>query len=304
MSPTLPRSFPCQTLSNKGFLFIMALKKDDAIGTVTGSPLKQSTRGKKGGLTGSTRVTGSKKSKDVPVEIISENLTESTAEPTPSSVVEKLQQIGNTATSVIERGANAVSAVQGLTSRVAETIKSTDADRNPATITDGSLDSTAIMSRASAEIDEAIPRMESAEAINKGIVIAQQRNFVGVAIANTKLKQDIATLDIEQKRLLGLLIDGKTEQVHNEKKAVTFHRAVVGRDTEISKLEQDRELLTQQRIRTDGTQQQTKHIQESELLKIEKLREANDKQRLEIQNMQHEKEKLKQEVTAKFLAGY
>ena len=281
----------------------MALK--DKTGTVTGDSLTQSTRGKKGALTGSSRVTGSKKSKDVPIETITDTpITESTTEPTPTSVVEKLQNIGRTTGHIVSNVAATTQAVGHFASKVAGTIQGTEGDRNPATITDGTLDSSAIMSRASAEIDEAIPRMESAEAIKKGIVIAQQRNFVGVAIANTKLKQDIATLDIEQKRLLGLMIDGKTEQVHNEKKAVTFHRAVVGRDTEISKLEQDRELLTQQHIRTEGTQHQTEHIRTEEQLKVERLRESVGKQRLEIEGIQYEKEKLKRENEAKFLAGF
>lgn len=281
----------------------MPLKKDT--GTVTGASLKQSTRGKKGGITGSTRVTGTLKSTtETPVETVPETATESTAEPTPTSVKEKLQEIAHTTGHIVNGIATTSQAVGHFASKVAGTIQGTEVDRNPANITDGSLDSTAIMSRASAEIDEAIPRMESAEAIQKGIVIAQQRNFVGVAIANTKLRQDVATLDIEQKRLLGLLIDGKTAQVDNEKKAVSFHRAVVSRDTEISHLENDRELLTQTRIITEGTQQQTEHIREQEQLKIIKLRESNEKFKLEIESTQYEKEKLKQEVTAKFLAGF
>ncbi len=277
----------------------MALKKEKT-GTVTGAPLKQSTRGKKGALTGSARVTGKKP--------ITETVPEaSTAEPTPPSVIEKLQQLqqgGKTTGHIVNNVASTTQAVGHFASKVAGTIQGTEADRNPASITDGSLDSSAIMSRASAEIDEAIPRMESAEAIQKNIIIAQQRNFVGVALANTKLKQDVATLDIEQKRLLGLLIDGKTQQVNNEKKAVTFHRAVVGRDTEISRLEQDRELLTQQLLRTEGTQQQTQYIKEEEQLKVEKLRESVGKQRLEIEGIQYEKEKMKRENEAKFLAGF
>ena len=284
---------------------------EDKAGTVTGASLKQSTRGKKGALTGSDRVTGTKTRKsaksntDTIAETIPETtFTESKAEPTPPSVVEKLQQIGQTTSHIVNGVAATSQAVGHFASKVAGTIQGTESDRNPANITDGTLDSSAIMSRASAEIDEAIPRMESAEAINKGIVIAQQRNFVGVAIAKTKLNQDIATLDIEQKRLLGLMIDGKTMQVNNEKKAVTFHRAVVGRDTEISKLEQDRELLTQQRIRTEGTQHQTEHIRTEEQLKVERLRESVGKQRLEIEGIQYEKEKLKRENEAKFLAGF
>ena len=273
----------------------MALKNGKT-GTVTGALLKQSTRGKKGALTGSERVTGSK----TPIELP----TESTAEPTPPSVIEKLQEISQTAGHIVDKVATTTQAVSHFASKVAETIKGTEADRNPANITDGSLDSTAIMSKASAEIDEAIPRMDSAEAIKRNIVIAQQRNFVGVALANTKLKQDVASLDIEQKRLLGLLIDGKTAQVDNEKKAVSFHRAVVSRDTEVSRLELDRELLTHQRIRTEGTQRQTEHIRIEEQLKVEKLREDVERQKLEIQNVQYEKERLKLEVVAKFAAGF
>lgn len=281
----------------------MPLKKDT--GTVTGASLKQSTRGKKGGITGSTRVTGSKKSAtETPVETVPETPTESPAEPTPTSVKEKLQEIAHTTGHIVNGVAATTQAVGHFASKVAGTIQGTEGDRNPANITDGTLDSSAIMSRASAEIDEVIPRMESAEAIQKNIVISQQRNFVSVAIANTKLRLDVATLDIEQKRLLGLLIDGKTEQVHNEKRAVAFHRAVVSRDTEISHLENDRELLTQTRIRTEGTQQQTEHIREQEQLKIIKLRESNEKFKLEIESTQYEKERLKQEVTAKFLAGF
>ena len=278
----------------------MALKKEKT-GTVTGAPLKQSTRGKKGALTGSDRVTG-KIAVELPTES-SPEVAEADAK-ARANLAEKLQQGVQTASHIVNNVAATTQAVGHLASRVAETIKGTEADRNPANITDGSLDSSAIMSRASAEIDEAIPRMDSGEAIKRNIVIAQQRNFVGVAIANTKLRQDVATLDIEQKRLLGLLIDGKTAQVDNEKKAVTFHRAVVSRDTEISHLEQDRELLTQQRIRTEGTLQQTEHVREQEQLNVEKLREDVERQRLEIQSVQYEKERLKQEVVAKFAAGF
>lgn len=278
----------------------MALKKEKT-GTVTGAALKQSTRGKKGALTNSDRVTG-RTALDLPTES-SPDVAEADAK-ARANLAEKLQQGVQTASHIVNNVAATTQAVGHLASRVVETIKGTEADRNPANITDGSLDSSAIMSRASAEIDEAVPRMESGEAIQKGIIIAQQRNYLGVAIANTKLRLDVATLDIEQKRLLGLLIDVKTVQVNNEKKAVTFHRAVVSRDTEISHLSQDRELLTQQRIRTDGTQQQTQHIQEQESLKVEKLREDVERQKLEIQNVQYEKERLKQEVVAKFAAGF
>ena len=180
----------------------------------------------------------------------------------------------------------------------------TDQDRNPSALTDGKVNTSEILARAIADIDESIPQMDSGTATQRNIIIARQRNFVGVAINNTRLKQDLATLDNEQKKLIGMLIDGKTLDVNNEKKAVGYHRAVVGRDTELSKLEQDRELLTQQQIRTEGTQNQTELIREQEVLKVAKMREDIEKQGYEIQAVQYEKERIKQETEAKFTAGF
>ena len=270
-------------------------------GTVTGASLEKATKGKKGALTGSTRVTG--ESTPPPTETQS-TPQQSTAIPTPASVVEVLKNSAETVANIAEKGSKAFSAVQGYTSRISESIKGTEHDRNPLTVTNGQVDTSTIIAAASAEIDGNVPQLDSAEATQRNIIIARQRNYVGVAINNVKLKQDLATLDNEQQRLIGMLIDGKTTGINNEKKAVTYHRAVVGRDTEISKLEQDRELLTQQKIRTEGTQHQTALIQEQESLKVAKLREEIEKQGFEIQNIAYEKERLKQEVESKFLAGF
>jgi len=276
-------------------------------GTVTGASLDKSNRGKKGGLTGSKRVTG-ETSTPVSIPTDTQQTTEqpitSLGIPTPPSVGEKLKELANGTASAIEKGAATVNAIQGYVSRVTESIKGTDNDRNPSAVTNGQLNTADILTSASAEIDENIPQMDSGEAVKRNTIIARQRNFVGVAINNTRLKQDIATLDIEQKRLIGLLIDGKTLEVNNETKAVGFHRAVVARDTELSRLDQDRELLTQQQIRTEGVQNQTELIREQEQLKVQKLREEIEKQGYEIQNISYEKELLKQEVEGKFTAGF
>ena len=276
-------------------------------GTVTGANLEKANKGKKGGLTGSKRVTGeSSTPPSTPTDTPQPTETPITnlGIPTPPSVVEKLKASAETVANIVEKGSNAVSAIQGYTSRITESIKGTDNDRNPYGITNGQVNTADILKHASAEVDENIPQMDSSEATRKNIIIARQRNYVGVAINNTKLKQDLATLDLEQQRLIGLLIDGKTVQVNNETKAVSYHRAVVGRDTELSRLEQDRELLTQQQIRTEGTQSQTSLIQEQEQLKVAKLREEIEKQGYEIQAISYEKEKIKQETEAKFLAGF
>ena len=276
-------------------------------GTVTGANLEKATKAKKGGLTGSKRVTG-ESSTPVSTPTDTPQSTElpitSLSIPTPPSIGEKLKGAAETVANIVEKGSNTVSAIQGYTSRITESIKGTDNDRNPSAITNGQVNTADILTHATAEIDATVPQLDSAEAIKRNIVIAKQRNYVGVAINNTKLKQDLATLDLEQQRLVGLLIDGKTAQVTNEKKAVTYHRAVVGRDTELSKLEQDRELLTQQQIRTEGTQNQTSLIQEQEQLKVRKLREEIEKQGYEIQAISYEKEKIKQETEAKFIAGF
>ncbi len=270
---------------------IMVTKK----GTVTGANLEKTNRGKKGGLTGSKRVTGETKTPIADISLDS---------PTPPNVVEKLQEIGNGAVSAIENGANAISTVQRYTSQIGDAIKSTDTDRNPLAVTDGKVNSSEILASASAEIDSNVPQLDNATATQRNIIIARQRNYVGVAIQNTKLKQDLATLDLEQQRLIGLLIDGKTAHVTNEKKAVLYRRAEVGRDTELSKLEQDRELLVQQQIRTEGTQNQTGLIREQEVLKVAKIREEIERQGYEIQNIQYEKERIRQETEGKFTAGF
>lgn len=268
----------------------MALKKDK-VGTVTGANLTPVNRGKKGGLTGSKRVTGN-------TAVVTE-VTES-----QSSSLEKLQDGSQTVAKVIDGVADTVQTIQYYASKVQGAVAGTANDSNPSTITDGTLNSPEILAKASAEIDESVGRLDSGEATRRNIIIAQQRNYVGVATNNVRLQQDIATLNNEQKRLIGLLIDGKTLDINNETKAVGYHRAVTHRDTEISALEQDRELLVHQRIKTEGTQQQTSLVRDQEQLKIQKMKEEVEKQRFEIENLQHEKEVIKQQVAAKFMAGF
>jgi len=266
----------------------MAIKKDK-VGTVTGANLNPKNRGKKGGLTNSKRVTGSTN-------------TDTTEQPKP--IGEKLQDSIQTVSAAINTVSNTVSTIEYYTTQVQGALKGTANDSNPLAVTDGKQDTAGIIAKADVEIDESIGRLESGETIRRNSVIAQQRNFVSVATNNVRLQQDIATLNNEQKRLIGLLVDGKTLDINNETKAVGYHRAVTHRDTEISALEQDRELLTHQRIRTEGTQQQTSLVRDQEQLKIQKMKEEVDKQRFEIENLQHEKEVIKQQVAAKFMAGF
>ncbi|MFL9458388.1 MULTISPECIES: hypothetical protein [Nostocales] len=275
-------------------------------GTVTGASLEKSNRGRRGALTGSKRVTGEKV--EVTPEIPETPAVLPTSDPevatadfnARANLAEKLQQTGQVVAPVV----GAVGQVVGTVVTKINTSVESALNHNPSSLTDGTINTAAILSKADANIDESIAELDSGEAIKRNIIIARQRNYVGVAINNTKLKQDLATLDLEQQRLIGLLIDGKTARIDNEKKAVTYHRSVVGRDIELSKLELDNELLTQQRIRTEGTQNQTELIQEQEQLKVDKLREEVEKQKYEIENIAYEKEKIKQEAVAKFAAGF
>jgi hypothetical protein len=275
-------------------------------GSITGANLERATKAKKGGLTGSKRVTGETSTpastlSDIP---LTETPITSLGVPTPPSIGEKLKTLAEGTASAVEKGAATVNAFQGYMSRVGQAVQGTDNDHNPLSVTDGKLNSSEILKHASAEIDENIPQMDSAEAIKRNIVINRQRNHLGVLISNTRLKQDLATLDNEQKRLVGLLIDGKSLDINNQTKAVGYHRAITARDTELSRLEQDRELLTQQQIRTESAQAQTPLIQEQEQLKVAKLREEIQKQGHELQAITYEKERLKQETEAKFTAGF
>ncbi len=244
----------------------MAIKKDK-IGTVTGANLNPKNRGKKGGLTGSKRVTGN--NADIQPE----------AKADTPSVGEKLQDSIQTVGAAINTVNNTVQTIQYYASQVQGAIQGTANDHNPSAVTDGKLNSAQILSTATAEIDESIGKLESGEATRRNIIIAQQRNYVGVATNNVRLQQDIATLNNEQKRLIGLLVDGKTLDINNETKAVGYHRAVTKRDTEISALEEDRELLIHQRIKTEGTQQQTSLVRDQEQLKIQRMKEEVEKQR-------------------------
>lgn len=268
-------------------------------GTITGANLDKASKGRKGGLTGSKRVTGedttvlpeTPSTSETTIPIVLPTSDPEVAEVDAQSranLVDKLKRTGDVVGDVVNA---AKTAIQKGTS-------------DPSSLTDGKLDAASILANASADVDSSVAELDSAEAIKRNITIAKQRNYVGVAINNTKLKQDLATLNLEQQRLIGLIIDGKTAQINNETKAVTYQRAVVGRDTEFSRLDQDRELLTQQEIRTAGTQSQTEHIQEQENLKIDKLKEQNEKTKYEIQNISYEKEKVKKEAEAKFLAGF
>uniref|UniRef100_A0A0C1RD41 Uncharacterized protein n=1 Tax=Tolypothrix bouteillei VB521301 TaxID=1479485 RepID=A0A0C1RD41_9CYAN len=288
----------------------MALRKTKT-GTVTGANLENSNKGKKGGLTGSRRVTGEGSDTplpDVPSAFTSDPEVATADSNARANLAEKLKQTGEAIATLAPKAiapvVGAVGQVVGTVVTKVNTSVESALNHNPSSLTDGTVDTAAILSKADANIDESVPQMDSGEAIKRNIIIAKQRNYVGVAINNTKLKQDLATLDLEQQRLIGLLIDGKTARSDNEKKAVTYHRSVVGRDIELSKLEQDNELLTQQRIRTEGTQNQTELIQEQEQLKVDKLREEVEKQKYEIENIAYEKEKIKQEVVAKFAAGF
>jgi hypothetical protein len=290
------------TLSTNKGTFIMPRK-----GTITGANLDNPNRGKKGALTGSKRVTGETTEPSMPEvtptststptsELPKGDETEEQAQARRERLAERFQQAGQVV--------GTVGQVVGTVVSKTNTAVQSALNHNPSSLTDGTVDTAGILAKASAEIDSSVPELESGEAIKRNIIIARQRNYVGVAINNVKLKQDLATLDIEQQRLIGLLIDGKTVRIDNEKKAVTYHRAVISRDTEISKLEQDRELLTQQQIKTEGTQNQTEHIQKLEELKVAKLKEEVEKQKYEIENLAYEKERIKQEAVAKFAAGF
>lgn len=276
----------------------MASKK----GTLTGANLDNPNRGKKGGLTGSKRVTGETVIEESTSLLPGSDPEVATADANArANLAEKFQQTGQ----AIQQGVQVIGAVVNTASSAVQAVqRGIVSSPSPSTLTDGIVNTTGILAKATAEIDDSVPELDSAEATRRNIVIARQRNYLDVAINNTRLKQNLAQLDIEQQKLIGLLIDSKTIGINNEKKAVQYQRAVIGRDTELSKLEQDNELLTQQRIRTTGTQNQTEHITEQERLKVEKLKVEVEKQKYEIENLNYEKERIKQEAVAKFAAGF
>ncbi len=84
-------------------------------GTVTGANLEKATKAKKGGLTGSKRVTGESSTPastptDTPQP--TEQPITSLGVPTPPSIAEKLKGAAETVASVVEKGSNTISAIQ------------------------------------------------------------------------------------------------------------------------------------------------------------------------------------------------
>ncbi|MUH00825.1 hypothetical protein F7734_54575 [Scytonema sp. UIC 10036] len=277
----------------------MPLRKSKT-GTVTGASLEPKNRGRKGGLTGSKRVTGETETEttasegfplpDVPSPYGFDSSPE-VAEADSNArakVAEKLKQTGQAVVGAIINTASA--AVQ--------------ATNNGTISANTGVDFAGIVATGSAEVPQYVEGMSNAESTKRRLEIQRQRNTIAVMTDNKRLEQDIVTLGIEHRKLEGKVIDYHTEGVHNQTKTVQFHRAETARDIETSKLVQDKEHLVQQNVATEGTQSLTPGIKKEWEQKLELQSVKSEKLRLEIESAKYDNEYKRQELEVKLLSGF
>jgi hypothetical protein len=284
----------------------MPLKKTKT-GTITGANLEKSNRGKKGGLTGSKRVTGeTTETTFVPATTHVTETTSDTVANTPQidhikgdETPEQAEARRNRLAEKLQQGSQAV--IGAIVSTASTAVQAT---QNGSVGNTASVDFAGICATGSAEVPRYVEGISNAEAVKRRLEIQRQRNTVAVMTDNKKLEQDIVQLGIEHRKVEGKVIEYHTEGVHNQRKGITFHRAEVARDTEASKLTQDKELLSQQNIATQGTQALTAGVQKEWQQKLEHQQVKSEHLKLEIESAKYENEYKRQELEAKLLSGF
>ncbi|MUG99818.1 hypothetical protein F7734_49125 [Scytonema sp. UIC 10036] len=274
----------------------MPLKKSKT-GTVTGASLEPKTRGKKGGLTGSKRVAETETT-------ASANETPYPDVPQGFDTLPEYQEADNNARAKVAAHFVPATTQQTVGTIVNTASASVQATNNGTVSPSTPVDFAGIVATGSAEVPGYVSGISNAEAVKRRLAIQRERNEIGVMIDRKKLEQDVMQLGIEHRKVEGKVIEYHTEGVHNQRKAVTFHRAEVARDTEASRLTQDRELLTQQNIATQGTQTLTAGVKREWEQKLELQTAKSDHLKLEIESAKYENEYKRQELEAKLLSGF
>ncbi len=123
--------------------------------------------------------------------------------------------------------------------------------------------------------ESSIKEMGIVEATQHRSKIARQSNALDVGIAKTQRDRKAVKLANELRLLQGDAIDYHTTGINNSTKVVRNQIADRDYQIEYSKLEEKDELLTQQQIKTRGTQALTPLIAEHWQLKIKQQESAN-----------------------------
>lgn len=128
-----------------------------------------------------------------------------------------------------------------------------------------------------------VPEMGIVDATKHRAKIARQSNALDVGIAKTQRDRKAVKLASELRLLQGDSIDYHTIGINNSTKAVKNQIADRDYHIESSRLEEKDELLTQQRIKTTGTQALTPLIAEQWQMKIRQQETANQSLAVDIE---------------------
>jgi ABC-type sugar transport system ATPase subunit len=256
-------------------------------GTVTGSKLKQSNRGKKGGITGSKHfdapVTAKEEIERTTQEndrIAREGLLEhfQNAATNIGDTVQSISKTGKTIQRAFGQGSSLVTDDSAKALNIATEI----ASQRGIELTD--ID--ARMRVSNDDIDTSLGEGISAKELNqKKLTIQKQNNLLDLRRERLKQKREIVSLYREELGLVGDLVDVGTLEVKVGEKVVNHQIAVTEFETVQSKLEQKEELLIQQQISTQGSIDLTEGIREDWRLKHQLLLRHNEESQLKIEGM-------------------
>ncbi len=243
-------------------------------GTVTGADLSGSSRGKKGGLTGSKRFEENK-------------TTEQTHSPHPSDegLKDRLaEKLGTGTTSQTHQTQIQPSSNQASSNQVSSgSSRYLTADNVPHGVAIPQFELNGAIPSDLYSASSSIPELGVREAKQAQIKIAKQENALDVAIANAKLGRKAVKLAIELENLKGDAVDLHTARINTGTKVVKSISADTDYQIESSKLEQKEAQLEQQQIATAGTQSLTPLVREEWELRKEQKSVANDALRVDIE---------------------
>jgi hypothetical protein len=269
-------------------------------GTVTGANLKQSNRGKKGGLTGSKHFeTPEVETPSNPLETAAD--IASKVGQTAQNIASGVQTVGNGVKAVANGAKTIRQAFKGGSSLVTSEHSQVLGQAKEIASTYGVqlTDIQGHMSASNDDVDESLGEGISAkEANERKLKIQRQNNKLEVRLERVKQKRKIATLHKEELNLIGDLVDVATTGVQVASKMVNHQIAVTDFQTNQSKLEEHEELLIQQGIRTQGTINLTHGIQTEWNLKFQKQERSNERLQLEIEGAEKSNEQKRLEIEA------
>ncbi|OKH31039.1 hypothetical protein NIES2101_41870 [Calothrix sp. HK-06] len=265
-------------------------------GTVTGANMKQSNRGKRGGLTGSKHFAENQEVELTQEEIsaISKERTENAA----SRIRERFENMGNTVKTASDTLTEVVTGVTSGASKVARQVlkegsplvtaepdKALQVAKEIATNYGVNLtDVNTHLSASNDCVDESLGEGISAKELNRQkLQIQKQNNQIDLRTDRIKQKRKQVGQYKEELSLVGDLVDIATVEVKNAEKVVNLQSAITEFKTSQSKLEEKEELLIQQHVTTQGTINLTDGIRKEWDLKYELQQRKNEELELKIE---------------------